>query len=121
MKEQVKKHIVAFVMLALIIIAAILCTKAVYWMLWAVLALIGVCIIIHFAAAIYKNAVLKQQISSSITRRLEPVADKILDITAFIDSIPQIIGGPTVTIISACKNYVVYLLQRLADKIKKRK
>lgn len=118
MKEEHKKHLLAFVILTLLIISAILCAKAVYWMLWAVLALLGVCLIAHFAAAIYKNAILKQQLSSSLTKRLEPVADKILELTGFISSLPQAVGGPTVMLLSTCKNVIVVLLNKLADKIK---
>lgn len=121
MREELKKHLLALVILALLIIAAILCTKAVYWMLWTVLALLFICVIIHFAAAVYKNSLKKQQLSNALSRRLEPVADKILELTGFIESLPQAVGGPTVMILSMLKNIVVVFLNKIAHRIKNKK
>lgn len=121
MREELKKHLIALVFIVLLIIAAILCTKAVYWMLWAVLALLCLCVIVHFAAAVYKNSLKKQQLSNAISRRLEPVADKILELTGFIESLPQTVGGPTVMLLSMLRNYAVILLNKIAHRIKNKK
>lgn len=118
MKEELKKHLIALAFIMLLIIAAILCTKAVYWMLWAVLALLCLCIIVHFAATVYKNSLKKQQLSNSISRRLEPIADKILELTGFIESLPQTVGGPMVMLLSILKNYIIILLNKIAHRIK---
>lgn len=121
MREELKKHLIALIFIVLLIIAAILCTKAVYWMLWAVLALLCLCVIVHFAATVYKNSLKKQQLSNTISRRLEPIADKILELTGFIESLPQSIGGPTAMLLSMLKNIAVVFLNKIAHRIKNKK